>query len=146
MADGNFDERMNYLSDAVGHGNLELSVLVDQPYAQDQHENMSYVHPSGGQSHYLSEPFMANAFNFVDGLARAAITPTGSRLNDEMADIGGDLVDYVKRLAPVTQGHLRRSTSFTVTDQGVEIYHRPAEVPRDEDPGYGWYRRKGFID
>ena len=55
MADGGtivadtFQQRMEALSQAVGDGKLTGRVVVDQRYAEVQHQNTSYKHPRGGK-------------------------------------------------------------------------------------------------
>lgn len=140
---GDFSKRIDSLARDVGYGDLVGGVLVDQPYAQNQHENLSFRHEVG-QSHYLRDPLMMNAFNFVDGLARAAITEEGSRLQAEMRDIAEDLADYVYKFAPKDPDigdALANSGSPYVVDNGREIYRRPPKHPRHERGGRGWRRR-----
>lgn len=139
MPDGDFDERIRYLSDEVGAGHIKAICFVDQPYAQDQHENLRYTHRSG-RSHYLGAPLMENTFNFVDGMSRAVITPEGSRIRDEMIDIANDMARFVEVNAPIDTGDLRNSASPSVDDNGIEIYRRAARAARDETPESGWGR------
>ena len=40
------------------------------------------------------------------------------------------LGDAVHDKAPREFDHLRRSAALTVTSDGAEVYHKPAEVPR----------------
>lgn len=94
-----FIQRTQYLSDQVGTGRITAGCTVDQPHAQNQHETESFDH-TVGRSHYLGGPLMENAFNLVDGMARAVITQEGSRIQDEMRDIADDLTDYVRINAP----------------------------------------------
>lgn len=136
---GDFDERIDFLSREVGYGPLVAGCLVDQPYAQNQHENVSFKHERG-VSHYLGDPLFANAFNFVDGLARAAIGPEGSRIKEEMRDIAEDMAGFVEKYAPKDPDigdALANSGSPYVTDAGREIYRRPPKHPRHERGGRG---------
>lgn len=138
-----FDRRIRYLSDEVGTGKLVAGVTVDQPYAQNQHENLSFRHVVG-QAHYLGAPLMENAFNFVDGLARATITEEGSRLKDEAIDIAEDMAGFVERNAPRDPDLgdvLAMSGSPWVKDGQIEIYHRPPVAPRKMHSESGWEQR-----
>jgi hypothetical protein len=129
---GDFDERMAYLEEQVGHGDITAGCDVDQAYAQNQHENRTFHH-NVGRSHYLGDPLMANAFNFVDGMARAVITEEGSRIRDEMQDIAEDMAQFVFRNAPRDPDIgdvLANSGSPFVEDDGIETYRRPPVAPR----------------
>lgn len=144
-----FVERTQYLEDQVGYGRITAGCEVNQPYAQNQHQNMEFTH-TRGRDHYLGDPLMENAFNLVDGMARAAITPEGSRIRDEMKDIAEDLADYVKANAPRDPDigdRLANSGSPYVIDDGIETYRRPPLVPRDDSPpesGWDeWNRERG---
>lgn len=44
---------INYGDDSIGAGGIP-----SREYALDQHENLSYYHPNGGQAKYLEEPFL----------------------------------------------------------------------------------------
>ena len=44
---------INYGDDTIGAGGLPSRM-----YALDQHENLSYNHPHGGQAKFLEEPFL----------------------------------------------------------------------------------------
>jgi len=138
-----FGKRIDFLAREVGYGDLVGGCLVDQPYAQNQHENESFQH-TVGQSHYLGGPLLANSFNFVDGLARAAIGEEGSRLKSEMQDIAEDISGFVERYAPKDPDigdALANSGSPYVTDDGREIYRRPPKFPRHARGGRGERRR-----
>lgn len=144
-----FDTRMRFLAEQVGSRRITAGCEVNQPYAQNQHENMSFNHTSG-RDHYLGGPLMENAFNFMDGMARAAITEAGSRIQDEMKDISEDLAHFVFTNAPRDPDIgdvLANSGSPFVIDDGLETYRRPPIAPRrrgnsetgwdDRPPGTG---------
>lgn len=127
-----FDERLRYLEEQVGDGRITAGCLVDQEYAQNQHENLSFNH-TVGHAHYLGGPLMENAFNIVDGMARAVITEEGSRIQDEMQDIAEDMAHWVETNAPRDPDIgdvLANSGSPYVVDNGIEIYRRPPIAPR----------------
>lgn len=133
-----FDERLRYLEEEVGEGSITAGCEVDQAYAQNQHENLSFHHDVG-RSHYLGGPLMENAFNIVDGMARAVITEEGSRIRDEMKDIAEDMAHWVETNAPRDPDIgdvLANSGSPYVVDHDVEIFRRPPIAPRriGEDP------------
>lgn len=138
-----FNMRTQYLESQVGKGRIVAGVTVNQPYAQNQHENLSFDH-AVGTSHYLGGPLLENYFNFVDGMARAAITDEGSRIRDEMKDIAEDMAGFVLKNAPRDPDVgdvLANSGSPWVTDEGVEIYMRPALAPRKLKSESGWEQR-----
>lgn len=138
-----FDRRLRHLGDEVGTGKLVMGVTVDQPHAQNQHENLSFTH-TVGRSHYLGGPLVDNSFNFVDGLARAAITESGSRLKDEAIGIAEDMAGFVEKNAPRDPDIgdvLAMSGSPWVKDGEIEIYHRPPIAPRKLHSESGWTER-----
>lgn len=50
------------------------------PYALEQHENVLYQHPHGGQAHYLSQPLFTATSGMVDRLGNdfwPALRPRG---------------------------------------------------------------------
>ena len=138
-----FNMRTQYLETQVGKGRIKAGVIVDQPYAQNQHENLEFNH-TVGRAHYLGGPLMENTFNFVDGMARAVITETGSRIKDEMQDIAEDLARAVLTNAPRDPDigdNLANSGSPWVVDDGIETYSRPAIAPRQMKSKSGWVER-----
>jgi hypothetical protein len=136
---GTFDERIRFLSDRVGVGNITAGVTVDQPYAQDQHENLSYKHDNG-RAHFLGGPLMENYIEYMVKISRSVITDYGSRLSDEMRDTADSMAAESSRNAPVLTGDLKNSDSPWVKDNGVEIYRRPPRAARDDTPESGWHR------
>lgn len=144
-----FDTRIRYLSEQVGSGRIAAGCTVDQPYAQNQHQNLEFDHTIG-RSHYLGGPLMENVFNFMDGMARAVIIESGSRIQEEMRDIAEDLAHFVFTNAPRDPDIgdvLANSGSPFVKDGGLETYRRPPVAPRrrgnaetgwdDRPPGTG---------
>jgi hypothetical protein len=139
-----FIRRTRYLESQVGDGDITAGCTVDQPYAQNQHENLSFEH-TVGRARYLGDPLMENSFNFLDGMSRAVITEEGSRIREEMRDIAEDLADLVFRNAPRDPDVgdvLANSGSPFVSDDGVETYRRPPIAPRRRGPSEsGWEER-----
>lgn len=130
-----FDERIEFLSEQVGTGHITAGCLVDQPYAQNQHENLSFRH-SVGRAHYLGGPLMENATTLLGGIARSAVTESGSRLKNEMRDVADNLADYVKVNAPRDPDAgdvLANSASPWVEDNGARTYERPSKAGRSYD-------------
>jgi hypothetical protein len=129
MANGDFDERMRYLSEEVGVGTLIARCTVNQPYAQKIHEDRNMYHRNGVAG-YLGDPLMANALSLVEQLATNAITSTGSDLKDSMSDIAEQMAKYVLQFAPKDTGRLSQSGHAEVIDNGIPIYDRPSVYPR----------------
>lgn len=130
---GSFDERIQYLDDEVGFGDLVMGCSVDQPYAQDQHETLHYRHRNGGRAKYLGGPLFENANDLMAKLAHGAITEYGSNLTDTAKEIADTLEGYVAENAPIDTGRLSLSGSPYVKSDGVLIYHRPPLAPRRRD-------------
>lgn len=132
---GTFDERMGHLMDEVGMGYLRAKCEVNQPYAQNQHESRWFKH-NDGRAGYLGDPLMENASRLVEGLARDAISPTGSGLKSGMVDVAEEMARFVFENAPFDEAdpstfHLKLSPHPTVTDNGMVIYDRPPIAPRE---------------
>lgn len=128
-----FDERIDSLIRSVGVGNITAGVEVNQPYAQNQHQSLHFKHPHGGRSLYLGGPLLENAFGLVEELARGAITPFGSMIQERMVDIAETMAKYVLLNAPKETGQLSLSASPWVKSNGVVTYSRPPLAPREPD-------------
>lgn len=139
-----FIRRTTYLMGQVGTGQIQAGCDVNQPYAQNQHENTTFTHQVG-RVRYLGDPLMENSFNFLDGITRAFITPEGSRIPDEMEDIANDMARLVLTNAPRDPDIgdiLANSGSPFVKEDGVETYRRPPVAPRRTTPSEsGWRER-----
>ena len=133
MPDGSFDERMEYLGDQVGRGEITAGCIVNQPYAQDQHETLHYRHRAG-RARFLGGPLIENVVDTMQYIARHVITPEGSDLEDAMIEVADTMAyDYVAEQAPIDTARLRTSGSPWVTENGVEVYRVAPFSPRDED-------------
>lgn len=127
-----FIERTLYLGDEVGADSITAGCTVNQPYAQNQHQNLSFQH-TVGRARYLGDPLMENAFNLVGGMARAVITEEGSKIQSEMRDVADQLSDFVETNAPRDPDIgdiLALSGSAFVVDNGIEVYRVPPIAPR----------------
>ena len=102
-------------------------VVVDQLYAQFQHEDLALHHPRGGQARYLAAPLYENATAYMDHLALTVLEDGGK---DAMREITEDLCDQVFDAAPLLFGNLKRSGHPTVEDGGVVIYDREPDAHR----------------
>lgn len=128
-----FFSRIDRLQNSVGSGKLVAGCTVNQPYAQNQHQSVWFKHPQGGRALYLGGPLMENAFQLLEEIARGAITPFGSTLDQRMIDVAEKMSDYVFENAPLETGVLATSGNPWVSDKGVRIYERPPISPREVD-------------
>ncbi len=119
-----FERRLGILSRAVGFGHLRGEVEVDQIYAHWIHENRQFKHPRGGQANYLGGPLFEKNARYMRVLADAAITRSGSDLEDAMVWVVEDLSGEVRERAPKQFGNLAESVHPSVTSHGNVIYDR----------------------
>lgn len=129
---GTFDERVTHLSREVGVGFLVANCEVDQPYAQNQHETLSFRH-TNGRARYLGGPLFENAMRLVNGIADRVLTPTGSDVQGAMIDVAEWMAEAVMLNAPKDTGRLSESGHPSVKDNGFTIYDRPPIAPRERD-------------
>jgi hypothetical protein len=128
-----FFQRIDQLADHVGRGTLRGKVVVDQVYAHYQHERAELRHPRGGQPFYLSQPWMAGAFATVERLGKTLLDVGGETPKDAMRTVVEDGIREVHERAPREFDDLRDSASGEVTDDGREVFNRPALVHRLTD-------------
>lgn len=116
--------RLRELAEHIGDGELTASVVVDQAYAQDQHETMHYRHPHGGGPKYLERALFDGHRGYYSDLADV-IHDEAHPLVDAMRSVGRDLVFDSAAITPVGPNgpFLARSHALTITDQGAEVYH-----------------------
>ena len=130
-----FVERTQYLERQVGEGFITAGCTVNQVYAQNQHETLTFEH-AVGRARYLGAPLMENSLALLQGIANSVVTETGSRLKFEMRDVAEQMSQYVFENAPRDPDIgdvLANSGSPFVHDDGVEIYLRPPIAPRRRD-------------
>lgn len=120
-------ERTEQLLLEVGDGDLEGRVVVDQPYAQDQHETLSYKHVEGGKARYLGDPLFASSPRMMERLAANVLHGSLTRA---MAENMEDLVGDVFQEAPFEFGDLKASGHPIVKNNGVQVYDRPPLMHR----------------
>lgn len=125
---GTFGARVEELIESVGGGGkLEGRVVVDQPYAQDQHETLAYHHQGGGKARYLGDPLFMSLGHYMQRLANNVLH--GS-LPGAMADNMEDLSKAVFEEAPFEFGDLKASGHPIVKSGGEIYYDRPPAVHR----------------
>lgn len=121
---GTFEEGINFLLDSVDGDHITGKVEVDQVYAHNQHEHPEYHHPDGGEAFYLTTPLFAKMPDYMDRLARGAITENGSELTQAMIDNVEDLSLEVYKRAPWEFADLRASGHPMVKADGHTVYDR----------------------
>lgn len=126
---GTFQGRMDELDAKVGHGDLVGSVVVDQVYAQFQHESVWLNHPNGGKAKFLYEPLMSNHRTYLQWVAEGVFEGPGDAMQNAMTYLAAE----VFLNAPVELGDLKRSGSPRVHDDGVRT-HFKAPIQRRLTP------------
>lgn len=130
-----FIRRIDRLDQQVGQGNIVAGCIVDQIYAQNQHQNLRFHH-TVGRAHFLGGPLMENRTSLMVGIARSIIDEGGSHLRREMIDVSEKMAGYVLANAPRDPDIgdvLANSGAPYVTDQGQPIYRRPPVQPREAE-------------
>lgn len=117
-----FFDRLDALQELVGTEQVTGSVVVDQVYAQYQHEGLDLRHPRGGQAKYLEAPLVEHSGEYWQEIA--------DRVLDEgpvepMKTVVEDLAGEVEVLAPVDFNNLRRSANPRVFRGETSVYDRP---------------------
>ena len=121
---GDFNARINNLIRTVGIGELEGSVLIDQVYAQYQHEGLNLKHPGGGKSHFLTDPLIANFPTYYQWMATDLFSEGGPK--DVMKHAMEDLNDSAYNQAPKFFRDLAWSGAVRVKVNGTTVILIPA--------------------
>lgn len=127
---GTFGAGADHLIDAVGRGNLDGSVEVDQVYAHFQEANAWLKHPQGGVAHALQLALFEHNDKHMEHLAKKLITEDGSELEPAMIDNVEDISNRYYETAPWEWGDLRASGHPKVESDGEVIYDRAPNVHR----------------
>lgn len=141
MADGTFGERLDELSELVGHGTLTGTVVVDQVYARYQHEDLTLRHPRGGQAKYLEGPLHERQADYWTHIAETLLVDGPI---PAMIDNVEDLADAVETTAPVEFSNLRESGHPMVSSGGDTVYDRPPKQRRLTEQELKEQRRHGI--
>lgn len=123
-------EGIQQLIDRTGGPRIKATVTVDQVYAQDQHENMTYVHTSGGGSKYLESPLMELHPMWIEDFAQRFLNARRSTARLWGDVVAQPLVRQVAVRAPVTTTDLRNSAALTVKEGSSVVMDVPARVRR----------------
>lgn len=139
MAGGSFFEKIEALEEDVGSGDLIGKLVVNQHYAEYQHETQGLNHPRGGGPFFLLKPFMEAGPGYVENLSDSVLN---GFLIEAMAENMEDLSPKLDPAAPIDRDpnpiRLRRSGNPIVIDNGKEVYNRPPIDP-PEPPGASRY-------
>jgi len=128
MAHGRFTrDGYRRVLEQVGQGTITARVTIDQKYAQDQHEELTYSHPSGGSAKYVTGPLLRNYRRYYRAIARHILE--GGALA-AFRSVAEDLSGSIERAAPVDHGYLRNSGHPQVIDNGSVVYDRSPRVHR----------------
>lgn len=122
---GEFIARTRELQDQIGDGKITASVVVDQVYAEFQHERTDLKHRSG-KANYLRDPLFAGVLGWF---RKIGAEMTMRNMQHIFVDIADDLSGGVADEAPVFLGDLRSSGQPRVKDRGRWIY-RGTHAPR----------------
>jgi hypothetical protein len=55
---------------ATGLGESRVAIIYDKHYALDQHDNLDYIHPNGGQAHYVTRAVHEHLDDLLPGVSR----------------------------------------------------------------------------
>ncbi len=107
---------------------VQGTVVVDQVYAQIQHEALEFKHPHGGRAKYLGGPLLENYQKYVQHLADATLD---GDLKDAMIRNMEHLsTEGVYENAPVEFADLKASGHPIVEVDGMAVYDRAPMVHR----------------
>jgi hypothetical protein len=122
---GTFSERIGLLRDSIGAGHITAHCVVDQAYAQNQHETLTFHHPRGGRAEYLRAPMLENMVILIQEIANKVLDEEGLGLERAMIDTAEKFAQFVFDNAPKEIGELDGSGHPFVTRNGTVIYDRP---------------------
>jgi hypothetical protein len=122
-----FAERIQELIDRTP-SRIQGTVVVDQVYAQYQHEGLDLKHPNGGRAKYLGGPLMEKHLSYMQDLADSVLE---GQMPGAMIQTMEDLsTKGVYDNAPVEFADLKASGHPIVETDGGVIYDRPPMVHR----------------
>lgn len=127
LVTSSFFDRITELQELVGDGQVTGSVVVDQIYAQYQHEGLDLRHPRGGQAKYLEAPLVEHADQYWQKIADRVLEEGPV---EPMKAVVEDLAGEVEVRAPVDFNNLRRSANPRVLRGEAVVYDRPAAQRR----------------
>lgn len=110
------------------------TVVVDQVYAQDQHESLDYIHPHGGGAKYLENPLMENTPGRIGEFAERFLNARRSTATMWGGVVCQPVIKDVEEHAPRKQQDLRFSAGLTVREGTGVVLVVPPKVPRLTEP------------
>lgn len=116
-----FEDGIDQLIDMVGGGSLRGRVVVDQPYAQIQHERLDFRHPAGGRAKYLERSLEETRHQWM---RRSADSLLEGGVRETMVWAVEQVSTRVYQTAPFEFGDLRGSPHPTVFDGRAVMYER----------------------
>lgn len=125
-----FSDRLEEIRRQVGIGSISAHCVVDQAYAQNQHQTVTFVHRHGGRAFYLGAPMMENYLELMQLIADRVLTEFGSEVESAMIEVAEKFSQYVFDNAPKEIGELDTSGHPFVERNGIPIYDRPPVSPR----------------
>jgi hypothetical protein len=112
----------------VGDGLLRSVVTVDQVYALDQHETLTYRHDGNRGPKYLTRALMENYVSYLSEIADGILRDGGRH-----AIIQSAVYMATRELwsrTPIEYENLKDSGWAQVFDDGTLIFERPADQHR----------------
>ena len=137
MPDNSFFARTDQLAEMVGDGVLKGEFAANREYAAVQHEKgwksfMGTGVPKAIENQNRGGPkFVENATKemFMDWYEDMADATLKGTLEGAMERAMKDYDDYLKERAPIDDGDLRNSGTYTVYDGERVASHKPSSVP-----------------
>lgn len=124
---GIFAERIQSLIRAADGGKLRGEVIVDQVYAQYQHEGLDLKHPDGGRAKYLGGPLIENYANYYNDMAKTLFHDGGQQaMINSMEDLSREVYDNAPR-----EFMDLRASGHPIVHKGItKVYDRAPYVHR----------------
>jgi hypothetical protein len=116
-------QRLRELLNNTGGAKVVAEVVVDQVYARDQHENLTYKHPVG-RAKFLEMPMIENSPRMLQRFA-ARLLQTSDAADLWHTELGVKTAEHASRNAPLMFGDLRESMEVTTTVGGSIVGHVP---------------------
>lgn len=133
MATKRASQGIRELIDRTCGPDVVASIVVDQVYAQLQHEALEFRHPRGGMAKYLEVPIKSEHPVWFQDFAEHLLLKQGTAERRWAVHVGRPAKKVVAKFAPVEFGDLRRSGALRVTAGGVVVLEEPADQPRLSD-------------
>ena len=123
-------EGLQNLIDATGGPKVKGTVVVDQVYAQNQHETLYFKHPRGGMAKFLEKPLYAGIAYRMQDLAGDLLDTSRETWHWFHEDLVKPLIGDVRENAPLEFGDLKQSASATTKEGATVRAHEPAMQKR----------------